>query len=550
MIKMKGGRAIVDSVLSHGVDTIFGIPGGQTYELFDALYGRDNEVSLITSRSEQGAAYMAFGYARSTGKVGTFTVVPGPGVLNAGAALTTAYACNAPVLCLTGQVPSTGIGKGIGFLHDVPDQLGAVQRMTKWAARIDHPAHAPSMVREAFRQMTTGRPGPASLEMALDVMGQSAPVEMLEPLTETERVLPDPDLVAEAAALLGKAKRPVIFVGAGAIDAAEEVREIAEMLQAPVVSHRGGRGIVSDRHYLSQTFPAGHRLWPEADVVLAVGTRLKYPRMHWGADADLKVIHIDIEPMQLTRIAAPTIGIAGDARTTLRVLIDDLAGTNCKRENQKDRLEGLKAGLVKEFADNIQPQISYLEVLRSEMNDDAILVDEITQVGYASWYGFPVYAPRTLITSGYSGNLGYGLATAIGAKIANPDRQVVSINGDGGFMYHCGELATVAKYNLDMVIIVFSDGAFTNVARAQTTRFNGRVVGTDLHNPDFAAMAESFGVAGRKAENPDQLREAVRAALKTKGPTLIEVPIGETAFPWKYLLLPPVRGPKAALQPK
>jgi acetolactate synthase-1/2/3 large subunit len=550
MVKMKGGRAIVDSVLGHGVETIFGIPGGQTYELFDALYGRENEVSLITSRSEQGAAYMAFGYARSTGKVGVFTVVPGPGVLNAGAALTTAYACNAPVLCLTGQVPSTGIGKGIGFLHDVPDQLGAVQRMTKWAARIDHPAHAPSTVREAFRQLTTGRPGPVSLEMALDIMGQVAPVEMLEAAAEAETVLPDPDLVAEAAALLGKAVRPVIFVGAGAINAAEEVREIAEMLQAPVVSHRGGRGIISDRHYLSQTFPAGHRLWPEADVVLAVGTRLKYPRMHWGTDADLKVIHIDIEPMQLTRIMVPTVGLAGDAQATLRALIDDLAATNRKRENQKDRLEALKGGLAKEFAENIQPQMSYLDVLRSEMNEDAILVDEITQVGYASWYGFPVYAPRTFITSGYSGNLGYGLSTAIGAKIANPERQVISINGDGGFMYHCGELATVAKYNLDMVIIIFSDGAFTNVARAQTTRFNGRVVGTDLHNPDFVAMAQSFGVSGRKAENPDQLREALRAALKTKGPTLIEVPIGKTAFPWKYLLLPPVRGPKATPRPK
>ncbi|WP_414902225.1 thiamine pyrophosphate-dependent enzyme [Sphingomonas flavalba] len=550
MVKMKGGRAIVESVLRHGVDTIFGIPGGQTYELFDALYGRDNEVRLITSRSEQGAAYMAFGYARSTGKVGTFTVVPGPGVLNAGAALTTAYACNAPVLCLTGQVPSTGIGKGIGFLHDVPDQLGAVQRMTKWAARIDHPAHAPGAVAEAFRQLTTGRPGPVSLEMALDVMGQTAPVTLPEPEVPAEVLEPDPDLIAEAAALLGRAEKPLIFVGAGAIGAAEEVREIAEMLQAPVVSHRGGRGILSDRHYLSQTFPAGHRLWPEADVVLAIGTRLKYPRMHWGNDAALKVVHIDIDPMQLTRIAAPAVGLAGDAQATLRALIDGLGATNRRRDSEKDRLEALKAGLTKAFSDDIQPQIAYLDVLRGEMSDDAILVDEITQVGYASWYGFPVYAPRTLITSGYSGNLGYGLSTAVGVKIAHPERQVVSINGDGGFMYHCGELATVAKYNLDMVIIVFSDGAFTNVARAQTSRFGGRVVGTALQNPDFVKMAEAFGVAGRRAENPAELREALRAAFKAKGPMLIEVPIGETAFPWKYLLLPPVRGPKASAQPK
>ena len=188
------------------MDTIFGIPGGQTYELFDALHAQGDKINLITTRSEQGAAYMAFGYARSTGKVGVYTVVPGPGVLNSAAALSTAYAGNAPVLCLTGQIPSTGIGKGIGYLHDIPDQLGILQRLTKWATRIDHPSHAPVAVREAFRQLTTGRRRPVSLEMALDIMSQESDVEMLAPVQEQEPVVADPALIERAADLLAGAR--------------------------------------------------------------------------------------------------------------------------------------------------------------------------------------------------------------------------------------------------------------------------------------------------------------------------------------------------------
>jgi acetolactate synthase-1/2/3 large subunit len=232
----------MDSVLAHGVDTVFGIPGGQTYELFDALYARGDTIRLITTRSEQGAAYMAFGYARSTGKVGVYTTVPGPGVFNSGAALTTAYACNAPVLCLTGQVPSAAIGRGIGYLHDVPDQLGVLQRMTKWAARIEHPSHAPAMVCEAFRQLTTGRRRPVSLEMALDVMSQEAEVEMLPPEQHREPLVAESRDVERAAALLAGAERPMIYLGSGAVEAGEEIRALAELLQAPVVAQRGGRG--------------------------------------------------------------------------------------------------------------------------------------------------------------------------------------------------------------------------------------------------------------------------------------------------------------------
>ncbi|MDZ4730477.1 MAG: thiamine pyrophosphate-binding protein [Xanthomonadales bacterium] len=538
MVKMKGGKALMDSVLNHGVDTIFGIPGGQTYELFDALYAKGDDINLITTRSEQGAAYMAFGYARSTGKVGVYTVVPGPGVLNSGAALTTAYAGNEPVLCLTGQVPSHGIGKGIGYLHDVPDQLGILQRMTKWATRVEHPAHAPGAVREAFRQLTTGRRRPVSLEMALDIMSEEAEVEMLEPVTHPETVVANPDLIETAAALLASAKHPMILVGTGAINAREEIRQLAELLQAPVVSQRGGRGVLSDRHYLAHTFPAGHRLWPKVDVAIAIGTRFKYPRMHWGMDVNLKTIHIDIDPTEINRIGQPDVGIIGDAAPSVASLLANLTARNLPpRASRQQEMEAFQQEMRQEFSDHVQPQLSILGVIRAALPDDGILVDEITQVGYASWYGYPVYAPRTLITSGYAGNLGYGLPTAIGVKIANPDKKVIALSGDGGFLFHCGELATAVRYQLNMVIIVFSDGAFTNVARAQTKRFGGRVIGTDLTNPNFAAMAESFGATGYTARSVEELAEKIQLGFEQDGPVVIEMPLGETDFPWKYLLL-------------
>ncbi len=540
MPSMKGGKALVASVQQYGVDTFFGLPGGQTYEIFDALYGQD-KVNVITSRNEAGAAYMAFGYARSTGKVGVYSVVPGPGFLNSACALSTAYACNTPVLCLAGQIPLHAIGRGIGYLHDIPDQLGIAERLTKWADRIEHPGEAPDAVREAFRQLQSGRRRPVSLEMPLDVMSQEAEVNLLDPLESYAEPEADPDLIKQAAKLLGKAKNPLIVCGSGAIDAAPELLELAQMLQAPVISQRGGKGVVSDRHYLSHSYPAGHRLWPDADVVLAVGTRFKYYRLHWGTDSDLKTIHIDIDPTEVKRISSPTVAIVADAARALKQLIPEVASTNNKRASRKDELETFKAGMRAEFEKNVQPQMSYLNVIREELPDDGILIDEITQVGIASWYGYPVYEPRTFISTGYAGNLGYGYPTSLGVKIGNPDKQVVALSGDGGFMFNSGELATAVKYQIASVTIIFTDNSFANVARAQTQRFGGRVIGTDLHNPDFVKFAESFGAIGYRAETPEQLREKLKRGMNDNGPVLIEVPMPEKDNPWQYILLPPVR---------
>jgi acetolactate synthase-1/2/3 large subunit len=458
---------LLQQIVDHGVDTIFGIPGGQTYEIFDAIHRRRDRLRLFTARHEQGAAYMALGYALASGRTGVYTVVPGPGVLNSAAALSTAYVRNAPVLCLAGQIPSDAIGRGIGYLHDIPDQTGVLERLTKWTHLIRDPREASAAVARAFDEMHSGRPRPVALEIPPDVLGQSAAPAAVAALTPRAAKEPDALQIADVARRLIDARRPMIYVGGGAIDARAEILELAELLQAPVVSHRTGRGIVDDRHPLSQTFPAGHRLWPDTDVVIAIGTRLKYPRLHWGVDERLTIVHVDIDAAELTRIAPPTVAVHADARSAVRALLAELRRHAVRRHSREQEFRALKAAMRAEF-ESVQPQVAILDVIRRALGEDGILVDEITQTGYASWYAFPVYAPRTLITSGYAGNLGYGYATAVGVKVASPDRRVVAISGDGGFLFNGLELATAVKYGLKLVSIVFADAALTNVARAQS----------------------------------------------------------------------------------
>ena len=269
--RMTGGEAIVRSLLLHGVDTVFGIPGVQTYGLFDALHRAGDKVRVIGPRHEQTTAYMAFGYAKSTGRVGVYSVVPGPGVLNSAAALSSAHGASTPVVCITGQVPSDYIGSGKGHLHELPDQLATLRTLIKWAARIEHPSQAPGLVAEAFRQASSGRPRPVALETPWDIFNMKAPVEIRAPGARDPAPQPDPEQIDKAAALLKEAKNPMIMVGGGAVDASRAVLELAELLQAPVVSHRGGRGIVSDEHYLGFNSAAGLKRWSQTDVVIGIG---------------------------------------------------------------------------------------------------------------------------------------------------------------------------------------------------------------------------------------------------------------------------------------
>lgn len=541
MAKLTGGEAVVKALRAHGVHTIFGLPGVQNDYFFNALHDEGDAIRVIHTRHEQGAAYMALGYALATGEVGVFSVVPGPGVLNSTAALATAYSTNARVLCLTGQIHSASIGRGYGLLHEIPDQLGVLRSLTKWAERITSPAEAPELVAEAFRQLYRGRPRPVALEVPPDVLAAQTEVD-LSPQAGTPRHPPvDMDAIEQAARLLGQAEQPMIFVGSGALDAADEVRQLAEALQAPVVSSRTGHGILSSRHELSLRPLEAHMLWPKADVVLAIGTRLQMPLMSWGYDDGLKVIRIDIDPTEHERIAPPAVGIVARSQDALPPLIAAVERHNRPRRSRRGEMDTLRAAAAARYA-YLEPQLSFLKAIRSELPEDGFFVEEMTQVSYVGRFALPIYHPRTFVSVGYQGTLGWGFATALGVKVAHPDRAVLSVTGDGGFMFTVQELAAAVQHRIATVTLVFNDGAYGNVRRTQKESYGNRIIASELVNPDFVRLAEAFGAQGLRAHTPEELRAALRRGFEeSEVPTVIEVPVGEMPSPWPVTFLPKVR---------
>ena len=538
MPQISGADAIVESLLANNVDVMFGLPGGQLDHFFDSVYRAGDQLRLIHTRHEQGAAYMAFGYAQTTGKVGVYSVVPGPGLLNTTCALSTAWACNAPVLAISGQIPSTAIGRGYGHLHEIPDQLGLIRHLTKWAERINDPAETPRVMRRAFEELSSGRPRPVEIEMPMDIMGQTGDVEPAQKAGSRGTPTPDEDLVREAAKILFAAKRPMIVIGSGALDAGAELLAVAERLQAPVVAKRKGKGLISAEHYLSQNLPAGHRLWGDADAVLAVGTRLKMPLTEWGHDDALKIVRIDIDAEELTRIVQPDVGILADAKAALGALSEELERSGPVKSSRETELAALKLEIDQSMREKVAPQMAYLDVIRKALPRDGYFVDEVTQVGFVSWYGFPVYEPRHFVSACQQGTLGYGFATALGVAAAHPDKAVVQVSGDGGFMFTMQELSTAVHYQLNLVTIIFNDNTFSNVQRQQDEWFDGRRIGSDLTNPDFVRMAESFGAGAYRVDSPASLAKVLPRAIDERGPTIVEVSLDERMpSPWPFILM-------------
>jgi acetolactate synthase-1/2/3 large subunit len=538
---MTAAEAVVATLIAHGLDAIYALPGLQNDPLFDALFRFSDQLRTIHTRHEQGAAYMALGAALAIGKPAAYTVVPGPGFLNSAAALLTAYSMNAPVLALVGQIPHAEIGRGLGHLHEIRDQTGIIKRLVDHAALIAKPQDASRVTALALRAMRVGRPGPAAVECAMDVWSQSARVSIQDPLP-----IPPPKIdtaaIRRAVKRLGAAKRPMIVCGGGAQDAAEEITALSAMLQAPVLGYRRGRGALDSRDPLSVTLPLGRDLWGEADVVLAVGTRLLWPITHWGIDRDLAVIRVDADRKEHNRLHRPALALTGDAKPILQHLLAELPAHNIKRASRQAEMVERQARWRKRM-EKLAPQIAFLDAIRVELPEDGIFVDEVTQVGFAARLVLPVYKPRTFLSPGYQDPLGWGFATALGAQHARPDTPVVAISGDGGFLFTATELATAVHHRIPLVTIVFNDGAFGNVRRIQEERYGNRLIGSDLTNPDFVAFARSFGAEAERARSPEELRVALRRAVARRDcPSIIEVPVGPLPSPWEFIFMEKIRG--------
>ncbi|MCS7051582.1 MAG: thiamine pyrophosphate-dependent enzyme, partial [Thermomicrobium sp.] len=393
----------------------------------------------------------------------------------------------------------------------------------------------PRLVHRAVELLRSGRPRPVALEIPPDVLQHTAEVELLPPAHPAE-LEPDPELIEQAAHLLGRAQHPLIFAGGGVLvaEAWNELRTLAELLEAPVVLTMDGKGALDDRHELAQNMVAARELTPASDVILVVGTRFLQPASSEWGPREQAVIQIDIDPEEVGRNYPATIGIVSDAKRALAALVERVPFYNRTRASRRAELRALKERVF-DVLWEVQPQASFAMALREALPEEGIVVSESTQVGYWTWNAFPVYRPRTFLTSGYQGTLGFGFATALGAKAAHPDRPVLSINGDGGFLYTMPELATMVQHRLDVITVVFNDNAYGNVRRIQKERFGGRFIASELYNPDFILLARSFGIEGTRVHTPEALRDVVADAVRDPRPILIEVPVGEMPSIWGIL---------------
>ena len=534
MAVMSGGEALARSLVREGVEVVFGIPGIQVYGIVAAL--RDEPgIRMISTRHEQATTYMADGYARASGEPGVALVVPGAGLYNAASGLTNAYSRSSPVLLIAGQIPRGAIGKNIGAVHEVSDQPGTVRSVTKWQAQASRPHEVPGAVFEAFRQMRTGRPRPVLIEMPPEAGVEQEEVILRNP-ARVSRIVPNPEDLREAARVISKSSLPLIYAGGGVArsDAEEALVRLAESTNIPVVTSSGGKGTIPDSHPLSygscfsprgdrQEMNQLHEVMQSADVVIGIGARFSLGNPAGEAST---LVNINIDDAELNRHQANTIPLHGDARATIEALLPLLieAGEG-ERESPVDAVSAARKLIAYYDIRLKEPQYAVLEAMQRGVPEDAFIVWDVTQFGYYARPHYQVNHPKTYIDSGYSFNLGYAFPTALGAKVARPDRPVICMAGDGGFMFNSSELSTALQYGINVVTVVFRNDSYGNVARDLDDAFGG-AYGTDLHNPDFVKFAESFGAVGMRAGDPAELETLIPLALERESPVIIDVPFG------------------------
>ena len=538
MPQMSGAQALARQLRSEGVDTVFTLPGVQIMAAFDALHEVQDDIQLIHTRHEQATTYMADGYAKVTGKVGVAMVVPGPGALNATAGLGTAFASSSPVLLISGQIASNALGKRQGQLHEVEDQLDVFKPITKWNHRVTEVGEIPEAVHEAFRQLNTGRPRPVELEVPPDTLAAMGNADIIEPEIYPPAAADSTD-IDRAAEILARAERPAIIAGGGTIisGASDELREVAEFLQAAVMTTQQGKGIIPDDHELlvgvnyAMVEPVKDVL-PECDALLAVGTRLLF--RVFSPDSVSPVVHIDADADEIGKNLPTEVGIVGDAKQALRQLLERLQAISAPKESRRDEVAAYRKSADDNLTELATDQLRMIEDIRGAMADDDILISGMTNIGYWSNVAYPVNVPRTFITSSYFGTLGYAYPTALGAKVGQPNKRVVSLCGDGGFMYNIQELSTAARFGINAVAVVFNNHAYGASMWDQTHQYGQRFIGTDLNNPDFLKVAEAFGVRGMKAE-PDGIGDALRQAFAADAPVLLEVELPNMMPPFQIV---------------
>ena len=528
---LTGAQAIVATLRAHNVDTIFGIPGVHTLPIYDAMC-HEPALRHILARHEQGAGFMAEGYARVSGHPGVVCTITGPGVTNVATPVANAYADSIPLLVISSSVPSTVSGRGRGELHEVKDQLGVMESLTGWVRTVNAVEEIPSALCDAFCVLRQGRPRGAYLQIPLDLLEESAEVTIPVPMPVVLKQ-PDQEAIRQSAELLRASERPIIIAGAGvtAAGANTQLTQLAELLQAPVVLGSKSHDVLPTKHPLVLTtndyLPTELRaLTAASDLVLVVGSKLGAERTDNGRlPLPTPLIHIDVDPTEIGHNYPATLGIVADASLVLDALLELLHDVHRQYCVRSAEVEQVREALYKSTREANSESFAFLEALYAGLPQDSIVVADMTLLGYACAQYLPVYEPRTFIHPAEFCTIGCGLPLALGAKVAAPERPVVALCGDGGFLLNVSELATAAQEKLPVTAVIFNDSTFATVKKDQCKRFNGRYIATDLLAPDYIGIARAFHAEGIYAQSPEELCEAIRTAAYNNIPTVIEVPL-------------------------
>ncbi len=547
MPRMTAAKAMIETLAVNGVDTVFGVLGSTLFEAYNELFEHP-QIRLITPRGEDGALHMADAYARVTGKVGVGMITVGAGAAYSVSAMGEAYAESIPVLNIVTQVPTPYLDQEKGIYHECKDQMGFFRPVTGWCHRITTAAEMAPAIDEAFKRMRSGRPRPVMLEIPADVLKMEADV-VIPPRAQGTKPEVKAQDVSRAADALAAARAPLLWAGGGAVGAGAggELAALAEMLGAPILSTNGSRGIVSDENPLmidnimTMSPIIESEILNTADVMLALGTRFSERATRstdkkaaldvtgrsakgWTIKIPEHLIHVDIDPGEFNHNVSAAHAVHADARDFLQKLIAELKARKYKPpEPRVERIAMIKDRAHAGLRERVPVEMQLLADLRKVLPRNGIVAAQ-SILGHWARYALDMYEPGKFLFANTFGSMGYAFHAAIGAKIACPERPVVALCGDGGFMFGCGELATIAHYKLPIVLVIFNNGGFKILQNTQKKRF-GRHIGTDLTNPDFMKLGDAFGFATARIDDLAQLAPAIGEGLARDRATLIEVPI-------------------------
>ncbi len=522
---MNGGDILIECLKAQGVSAIFGMPGTQNIHIYDSLLRRGaGSIDHYLVRHEYAATQMADGFARATGEVGVAITVPGPGASNASTGILEAFTDCIPVLLITGQSHSDSYSRHPSKMFHGLDQMRFFEPITKYCAIAHTVSDIPIVVENAFKAMRNGRPGPTVLEFPMDVTTGEGEVPIPSRVEREDLSPPDDSILSKAVDKIRAARLPLIFAGSAVIhaNARNELRLLAEKLNAPVIVSRCAKGALSEDHPLALQICygfLGQEALKHADCLIGIGPRFtSIDTRSWSMKLPQPFIQIDEDENEIGREYPCEIGVVGDLRLTLQALIEDIS-------RDQSGWDAVLPQLRAKF--DTQPPLPIIHELQDVLPRDTIYSIDVHSLGYASFAEFPIYDSRTFLYPNIGVALGYAYPAAIGAKVAYPDRPVVCFSGDGGFLMGAMEMATAMKYGINVVTIVINDDALSAIKGSQRKGFDGRTIDTDLHNPDFVEFAQSFGAYARKVENLEDFKPILRDALAAEKPALIEVMMQE-----------------------